>query len=326
MLNDFINYLETQLKNGSIYVWGAQGQTATEAFIKKCESGKNETRALKLYKKRTAAGYAPKNIKAFDCSGLGMYWLQNLKYKSKNDMNANGMKGKCTIIQKNHIKKGDWAFRTYKTGSKKGRAYHIGYIIAKNGKLRVIHAKGRAYGVVEEDINFNYWNTFGRPSYFAQYIDTAEEKAEHASFNRELKKGCKGDDVYELQKLLNKAGDNIEVDGSFGSKTRIAVREYQKRKGLKVDGIAGKNTITALGGVWAVFEGFNRNMRKGDTGADVTMLQTLLDGAGYNIEIDGSFGTETEEAVRAYQKEKKLENDGIAGKNTITALGGKWNG
>lgn len=248
MINDFIKYLEEQVKNGSIYVWGAQGQLATEAFIKKCESGNDEKRALTLYKKRTAAGYAPEKIKAFDCSGLGMYWLL-LKGLAKSDMTANGMKGKCTLIQKSHVKKGDWLFRTYTSGSNKGRAYHIGYMVSDT---EFVEAYGRDKGVIKRklaDVG-TYWNVFGRPSYFKDEIDSAEEQAEHASFNRNLKKGCKGDDVRELQKLLNAAGDDIKVDGDFGKKTLAAVKAFQKKKKLKADGIAGKKTITALGGKW----------------------------------------------------------------------------
>ena len=56
-----------------------------------------------------------------------------------------------------------------------------------------------------------------------------------------LKKGCKGADVTELQRLLNAAGGyNLAVDGDFGTKTYNAVKAYQKSMGLKVDGIAGR--------------------------------------------------------------------------------------
>ena len=63
-----------------------------------------------------------------------------------------------------------------------------------------------------------------------------------------LRKGDKGQDVRTLQNALNEAGyDCGEVDGIFGTKTKNAVKAFQKAKGLKVDGIVGRNTWTALG-------------------------------------------------------------------------------
>lgn len=62
-----------------------------------------------------------------------------------------------------------------------------------------------------------------------------------------LKRGSKGDEVKDLQTLLNEIGGyNLAVDGSFGPKTLEAVRDYQSKNGLTVDGIAGINTMTAL--------------------------------------------------------------------------------
>ena len=61
-----------------------------------------------------------------------------------------------------------------------------------------------------------------------------------------LRKGSKGDDVLELQKLLNNNGYNLAEDGSFGGKTLAAVQDYQQKNGLKVDGVVGTNTWGAL--------------------------------------------------------------------------------
>lgn len=62
----------------------------------------------------------------------------------------------------------------------------------------------------------------------------------------------RGDDVCELKKLLKDngyAGLTLTNPNYYGS-TRAVVNKYQKDKGLKVDGKAGKLTVTALGGVW----------------------------------------------------------------------------
>lgn len=65
---------------------------------------------------------------------------------------------------------------------------------------------------------------------------------------RTLKRGLKGDDVRDLQAALNKeiCADLVE-DGIFGAKTQTAVKDYQRQNKLTVDGIAGRQTLGALG-------------------------------------------------------------------------------
>ncbi len=58
--------------------------------------------------------------------------------------------------------------------------------------------------------------------------------------------GSSGSEVKKLQEELNKNGYNLDVDGQFGSKTQSAVKDYQKKNGLTVDGIVGKNTWGSL--------------------------------------------------------------------------------
>ena len=61
-----------------------------------------------------------------------------------------------------------------------------------------------------------------------------------------LSKGSKGEEVKKLQSALNRAGANLTVDGSYGTKTEQAVRNFQEDHGLKVDGLAGPQTMEAL--------------------------------------------------------------------------------
>lgn len=62
------------------------------------------------------------------------------------------------------------------------------------------------------------------------------------NLTRILKKGCKGNDVKELQKKVG-----TKADGIFGSDTYKKVVAFQKSKKLKQDGIVGKDTAHALG-------------------------------------------------------------------------------
>lgn len=61
-----------------------------------------------------------------------------------------------------------------------------------------------------------------------------------------LKKGSKGSDVKTLQQTLNNLGYNLSVDGIFGNGTEDDVKDFQKSKGLTVDGIVGPKTWEAL--------------------------------------------------------------------------------
>ena len=56
-----------------------------------------------------------------------------------------------------------------------------------------------------------------------------------------------GSDVRTLQTMLNALGYSCgRADGKFGDRTRAAVMAFQRRNGLKVDGIVGRATKTRL--------------------------------------------------------------------------------
>lgn len=63
-----------------------------------------------------------------------------------------------------------------------------------------------------------------------------------------VKYGARGSEVSQLQALLNQQGYNLSVDGIYGDKTLAAVRDYQTKMGLTVDGIVGTNTWGSLTG------------------------------------------------------------------------------
>ncbi len=247
MLKEFIDYLEDR-QGKAIYVWGGQGQIASENWIRQHETSRtNANRAIALYQKRKAQGYS--NIEAYDCSGLGMHFLQDIKHIYPFDMSANSMMKKCVRLLQSELKKGDWVFRIHKSGIKIGVAYHIGYIV--NDSLDVIESKGRDDGVVKRPLNasgLSYWNAFGRPQCFKDDIESADV----IFFSRLLKNKGKpymsGIDIKSVQYALKEKGfDPGIIDGCYGPDTERAVMAYQLLAGFKTDGIVGPITWTSLG-------------------------------------------------------------------------------
>ena len=60
--------------------------------------------------------------------------------------------------------------------------------------------------------------------------------------------GSNGNEVVQIQKKLKQWGYyNGDVDGIYGSKTQAAVKKFQSSNGLSADGIAGSQTLKAMG-------------------------------------------------------------------------------
>ena len=70
------------------------------------------------------------------------------------------------------------------------------------------------------------------------------------------KYGSRGNEVISIQTKLKQLGFlQGNVDGIYGSQTQAAVRNYQKSRGLQVDGIAGPQTLKSLG----ITSGYSNN-------------------------------------------------------------------
>ncbi len=131
-----------------------------------------------------------------------------------------------------------------------------------------------------------------------------------------LKQGSRGHPVPALQYLLRARGHLLTVDGNFGPKTEAAVEGFQTADQIKVDGIVGPQTWSALVIVLAT----------GSTGDAVRGLQEefrfrdLSGVAGRGLAVDGIFGPKTATAVRGFQQALRIAADGIAGPLTWRAL------
>ena len=64
----------------------------------------------------------------------------------------------------------------------------------------------------------------------------------------------------------------------------------------------------------------DKNYKRGSKGKKVKLIQEWLSLNGFGVVVDGDFGAATDFAVRKFQIKKKLQQDGIVGKNTFSAL------
>ncbi|MDD4311567.1 MAG: peptidoglycan-binding protein [Eubacteriales bacterium] len=112
--------------------------------------------------------------------------------------------------------------------------------------------------------------------------------------------------LYELGYLDNKAN----IKGTFGEKTEIAAKEFQKKNHLTADGKVGSKTLEMLYGEDVVSNAY----RLGDENRVILDCQTALKKLGYiTFKPDGVMGRATVSAIRAFQQANGLTRDGALG-------------
>jgi murein L,D-transpeptidase YcbB/YkuD len=110
------------------------------------------------------------------------------------------------------------------------------------------------------------------------------------------------------------------INAVAGRGTVQALRRFQRRSGLKADGLAGVKTRLALGKLGRPLYG-RRVLRRGLVGWDVAVLQFLLARRGRSPgAIDGQFGPKTETALRSFQRARGKRSTGVGGASTLSAL------
>ena len=140
-----------------------------------------------------------------------------------------------------------------------------------------------------------------------------------------LRQGDASQEVADVQARLRALGIGIDDElGRFGTATTEAVRTFQQRRGVLVDGIVGPNTWSELvEASWRLGDRalyLRHPLMRGD---DVLTLQLRLNALGFDAgREDGTFGPDTHRAVHAFQKEYDVPEDGIVGPITFEALSG----
>ena len=138
------------------------------------------------------------------------------------------------------------------------------------------------------------------------------------------RRGSSGPAVADVQGLLHGLGLLPErpAEPVFDDATDRALREFQQRRGLSVDGIVGEETYRALAAAhWRLGDRLLSLATLPFVGDDVAQLQERLLGLGFDAgRADGVFGPRTEQALRSLQREYGLLADGTCGPSTLRAL------
>ena len=133
--------------------------------------------------------------------------------------------------------------------------------------------------------------------------------------------GEKSDVVLASQQRLKDLGYMTTTpDGSYGGDTAAAVKQFQSRNDLIVDGYLGPSTRIALNSSEAQPNG----LTLGEQSESVTRIQQLLNKYGYlsSANITGYYGEVTEKAVKSFQSNNGLSADGSVGQMTMAKLTG----
>lgn len=165
------------------------------------------------------------------------------------------------------------------------------------------------------------------------------------NLSRTLKRGLKGDDVRTLQEILKNLGFYVgSLDGSYGTGTYNAVKNFQSKNGLGADGAVGIKTAAVLnskvqgnsspsrgestniekpsnGSSTSMTFKISRVLKRGMKGDDVKKLQEALRYLNFAAgNPDGAFGAQTETALKSFQRLNGLTGDGIVGLQTAKKI------
>lgn len=209
------------------YIWGKSGQTWTQA---------SQNVATREQTKRYGQKWVGKRVA--DCSGLFVWAFKQLGgsiYHGSNTMWKKYTTEKGTLTGTMNIRPGTAVF----TVGSDGVRGHVGLYI---GGGVCIEAKGTQYGVVTSQLS--RWDEWGE--LVGVEYDLTADVAEIAP--RTLRKGDRGTDVKEVQRILNQDSRyaELDVDGIFGRETEASVRAFQSDNGLTPDGIVGEKTWAKL--------------------------------------------------------------------------------
>ena len=182
-------------------------------------------------------------------------------------------------------------------------------------------ANGGAVAKKKYNKTYAYIAGYGRPAYGNDKINNnAKNRTIPELAKPTLKRGSKGNEVKKLQAVLNYILlIKLDVDGDFGNLTHSALKDFQARYNLVVDGIYGPKSADTMKKILTVVA--IPTLKKGSKGQEVKNLQNNLNYVvNSNLAVDGDFGNLTFNALKTFQSKNKLVVDGIYGNKSAEVM------
>lgn len=228
----------------TLYVLGGIGQPLTTS---------TKSSLIRQYKynaqphRKNKINRCDQNTYAFDCVGLiksvlwgwtgnKNFYLGGAIYQSNgiDDIGADTMITRCRDVSTD--------FSVIASGEAVWMNGHIGVYIGNNKVIECSPAFADKVQVTK--LSQRKWLKHGKlPT--VTYAKEKKYSGEWPTLPKVgyLKQGDKGEEVVKLQRFLNWYGNSLEVDGDYGTLTKSAVYQFQRKELIEIDGIFGKESL-----------------------------------------------------------------------------------
>ena len=244
---------------GCPYVFAATGQTCTPS-LRKNRAAARPAYADAIYKycpvlsgkKADCSGCKYQGRRAFDCRGLTYIVCKEAGLKISS-IGATSQYKADDWIEKGPIANMPANTPCCEFHPDKNDASKMSHTGFNLGDGYTVDCRGHATGTVMKKTDSYPWTHYAIPKGAFDEIGTPTPEPEPATrgsgTRATIRKGSKGDDVKTMQEALLKLGYSLPkygADGDFGSETLAALKAFQEKNGLTVDGVCGPATWTKL--------------------------------------------------------------------------------
>ena len=236
------------------YVYAAAGEMCTPSWRKNRMGYSDEKYAAAIKNACPALNGSAasctsckwEDVRCFDCRGFTRWLLSQAGIALAGGGATTQWETASNWVAKGEIKTMPSGLVCCVFKRKENKMAHTGMSMG-DGSGGVIHCstivkRGNAY------TDASPWTHWGIPAglYSSEELNGAGLNVDAAKNVSVLRQGSTGDEVKELQKLLNeKQNAKLTVDGNFGAKTAEAVKAFQRANKLTADGVVGPQTRAA---------------------------------------------------------------------------------